>query len=178
MLQTVEELADRDSQIAELQTRLDDTTQRLSALEQQSQNTEDQLRRTAADFQNFRRRTEQERAKWREEGRVEIITRVLDLYDDLGRSLEAVQQAGDEDASGKLREGVELIYRKFADEMDRLGVQPIEAVGETFDVAQHEAMMQQPAPEGTTPGTVLQELQRGYRMGERVLRHSRVIVAS
>lgn len=186
MLQTIEELADRDSQIEDLRRQLDEAQARLADYEAQKPEeqeqawraaAEEQLRRTAADFQNFRRRTEQERAKWTENGRVEVITRLLDVYDDLARSLEAAE-ATDGDATGKLREGVELIHRKFADEMNKLGVQPIEAVGEPFDVAQHEALMQQPAPEGVEPGTILQELQRGYRMGDRVLRHSRVIVAS
>ncbi len=177
MLQTIEELADRDAQIEDLRQQLGEANARLESYEQQNSGAEEQLKRTAADFQNFRRRTEQERIKWTENGRIEVITRFLDVYDDLSRSLEAAENATG-DASDKLRQGIELIQRKFADEMEKMGVQPIEAVGEPFDVAQHDAMMQQPAPEGVAPGTVLQELQRGYRIGERVLRHSRVIVAS
>lgn len=177
MLQTVAELADRDAQLEEMQQQLGQMQERLHTIEQQNHGAEEQLRRTAADFQNYRRRTEQERTKWREEGRVEVITRLLDLYDDFSRSLEAVQQGSDESV-GKLREGVELVFRKFADELERLGVQPIQAVGEPFDVAQHEALMQEEAPEGVASGTVLEEFQRGYRMGERVLRHSRVKVAA
>ncbi len=178
-LQTVEELADRDAQLEEMRTELGQMQEKLLTIEQQNQGAEEQLRRTAADFQNFRRRTEQERVKWREEGKIEAITRFLDVYDDFARSLDAIRQA---DAGGegqdKLREGVELVFRKFAEEMERLGVQAIEAVGEPFDVAQHEALMQEPAPEGVASGTVLEEYQRGYRVGERVLRHSRVKVAS
>ena len=78
----------------------------------------------------------------------------------------------------KLKEGVELVYEKFKSELGRLGVEPIEAIGHPFNENEHEALMQQPAPEDTAPGTVIDEIQKGYRMGERVLRHSRVVVAA
>lgn len=178
MLQTIEDLAERDAQLEEMRAELGRMQGHLQTIEQQNLSAEEQLRRTAADFQNFRRRTEQERTKWREEGRAEAISRFLDVYDDFARSLDAIRQAGEGEALEKLREGIELVFRKFADEMDRMGVHPIEAVGEPFDVAQHEALMQEPAPEGVAPGTVLEEFQRGYRIGERILRHSRVKVAS
>ena len=66
-----------------------------------------------------------------------------------------------------VREGV---YQNFSNALEKMGVQYIEAVGRPFDVHLHEAMMQMPAPEGTPPGTVLGEIQRGYRLGDRVLR--------
>jgi molecular chaperone GrpE len=72
---------------------------------------------------------------------------------------------------------VGLVYRKFVDALKQLGVEPIEAEGQPFDEQEHEAVLQQPAPDGVAPGTVLSEVQRGYRLGERVIRHARVIVA-
>ncbi len=176
-LQAIEELADRNAQIEEMQQQLAALRERADAAEQQAQAAEEQLRRTAADFQNFRRRTEQERAKWREEGRAEAVTRFLDVYDDFARVLGAIEDAPTGEVSDKLHEGIELVFRKFEGEMEKLDVQPIEAVGQPFDVAQHDALMQAEAPEGVAPGTVLEEFQRGYRIGERVLRHSRVKVA-
>jgi molecular chaperone GrpE len=144
---------------------------------------QDQLLRRAAEFQNYRRRTEAELGQAAARGREEVVAALLDVYDDLRRSIDAAARAAQqEEAAGPafdaLRQGVELVYRKFGDALSRLGVEAIPAVGQPFDEHLHEAMLQQPAPgPETAPGTVLAEVQPGYRMGERVLRHARVIVA-
>ncbi|MEM1055910.1 MAG: nucleotide exchange factor GrpE [Bacteroidota bacterium] len=143
----------------------------------------DQLLRRAAEFQNFRRRQEQQRALNEGYARDALLAPFLDVYDDLRRSLDAAQrQAKQEDeatpAFEALAEGVNLVFKKFSATLDRLGVERIEAVGQPFSEELHEAMMQQPAPDDdTAPGTVLAELQPGYRIGDRILRHARVIVA-
>ncbi|MFO7315217.1 nucleotide exchange factor GrpE [Rhodothermus marinus] len=158
-----------------------DLVARIEQLEAELAQVQDKFLRTAAELQNYRRRVEQEKRQLLEMGKALAIRPLLEVLDDLERSLEAARQAETQDpgvAYYKLREGVELVHQKFLTELARLGVEPIEAMGQPFDPALHEAMMQQPAPEGVTPGTVLQEVQKGYRMGERVLRHSRVVVAA
>lgn len=146
------------------------------------QQTKDQLLRQAAEFQNYRRRTEKERADWIRRGQIPVIEAMLGVLDDFRRSLDASQQVEAQETPGPaytaLKEGVELVYANFADALQKLGVERIEAEGQPFDEHLHEALMQQPAPEGTAPGTVLQEIQRGYRLGDRVLRHTKVIVAA
>ncbi|ARA92075.1 nucleotide exchange factor GrpE [Rhodothermaceae bacterium RA] len=145
-----------------------------------------QLLRTAADFQNFRRRAAQERESLVAAGRQQMLDLLLDLYDDVTRALESVRQQDDTSVAGaspssnqeSLQRGVELIHHKFAEALRQLGVEPIEAVGKPFDVEEHEAVMQQPAPEGVPAGTVLSEVKKGYRMGDRILRHAKVVVAS
>ena len=144
----------------------------------------DQLKRQAAEFQNYRRRTEQEKAQSVALGKSLVISSLLDIIDDFERSLEATHKA-EEDVEGELsatyislKSGVDLIYQKLQGELSRLGVEAIEAEGTPFDENLHEAMMQQPAPEGQESGMVLTEIQRGYRMGDRVLRHARVIVST
>ncbi len=143
--------------------------------------TRDKLLRQAAEFQNYRRRTEQEKATLVDLGKEIVVRQMLDVLDDFHRTIEAAeaieQKTRPDQAYQTLKQGVDLIYRKFMDEMARLGVEPIEAVGAPFDENLHEAMLQQPAPEGTAPGTVINEFQKGYRMGERVVRHARVVVA-
>ncbi|HLA63673.1 MAG TPA: nucleotide exchange factor GrpE [Rhodothermales bacterium] len=150
---------------------------------------QDQLLRRAAEFQNYRRRTEGELGQAASRGREEVVGMLLDVYDDLRRSIDAASRAAaqevgaGEGSSGPafdaLRQGVELVYRKFGDALMRLGVEAIEAVGHPFDEHLHEAIMQQPSTGPDAPaGTVLAEIQPGYRMGDRVLRHARVIVAS
>lgn len=168
-LAAVDELADQATEIDDLNQQLRDA--------------QDQLLRKAAEFQNYKRRTEEEKAALVEIGKSAVIQQFLDVLDDFDRSIEAAEQV-EEKASEKpgpayyaLKEGVELVYRKFKDELARLGVQPIEAVGEPFDENLHEALMQREV-EGTEPGVVIDEVQKGFLMGDRVLRHSKVIVSS
>ena len=164
-LAAVDELADQAAEIEEIRKELDET--------------KEQLLRNAAEFQNYRRRTEQEKTQLVELGKSIVIQQFLDVFDDFQRSLAAAAQAeGARDtAYESLKEGVELVYKKFADELAKHGVEPIEAVGTAFDENMHDAMLQQPSEE-YAPGTVIQEIQKGYRMGDRVLRHAKVIVAA
>lgn len=150
-------------------------------LREENQQLQDKLLRQAAEYQNYRRRSETDRTAAVRRGREDVLLPVLDVFDDLRRSLDAAAQATDgEGESGRvdvLVEGVELVYRKFEAALQKLGVEPIEVLGQPFDEAEHEAILQQPAPEGSASGTVLAEIQPGYRLGDRVLRHARVVVA-
>lgn len=168
-LAAVDELADQATEIDDLNQRLQDAR--------------DQLLRKAAEFQNYRRRVEEEKSTLVEIGKSIVIQQFLDVLDDFDRSLEAAAQVEEKEAETAgpayyaLKEGVELVYRKFRDELAKQGVEPIEAVGRPFDEHLHEAMMQREV-EDAEPGTVVEELQKGYRLGDRVLRHSKVIVSS
>ena len=138
------------------------------------------LLRQTAEYQNYRRRSEGDRAEAVRAGRREVLLPILDVFDDLRRSLDAAQRAAKQDAAGAtdvLTQGVELVYKKFEDALTRVGVESIEAVGRPFSEDEHEAMMQQPGGDDVESGTVLAEIQPGYRIGDRVLRHARVIVA-
>ena len=143
----------------------------------------DRLLRQMAEFQNYRRRTEQEKNLWIQSGKVVVIQQMLELLDDFTRSIDAASRLEEQQVEvppmyKTLKDGVVMVYDKFKDELGRLGVEPIEAVGQPFNEREHEALMQQPAPEDTNSGTVLEEIQKGYRLGDRVLRHSKVIVAT
>lgn len=174
-LAAVDELADQAAEIENLKEDLEATRSEL-------QETKDKLLRKAAEFQNYRRRTEDEKATLVEFGKGIVIQQFLDVLDDLRRSLEAAEKAKEDQdqaagpAYDALREGVELVYKKFLDELSKHNVEPIEAVGRPFNENEHEAMMQRES-EDAEPGTVVEEMQKGYRMGEKVLRHSKVIVA-
>ena len=139
---------------------------------EQNRQLEEQLLRRAAEFQNYRRRTEAELGQAATRGRGDVIVPLLDVLDDLRRSLDAAEEATDKEQGGPtyqaLKTGVDLVYKKFDDTLRSLGVEPITAVGEPFDEHLHEAMMQQDAD--AAPGTVVGEIQPGYRMGDRVLR--------
>jgi len=161
----IEELQD---ELASVQTELDEINEKYL--------------RKAAELENYRRRMERENTRRYTAGQVDVVKAMLGVLDDMGRSMDAAEELREkqdaETAYESLRGGVDMVYRKFIDELENLGVERIDAEGEPFDESLHEAMMQQPAPEGVEPGTVLNEVQAGYRMGERVIRHSRVIVAA
>lgn len=153
-----------------------------TSLAEELQQVRDQLLRTVAEYQNYRRRTEREQARWSRNAQMMVIKAMLSVLDDFRRSLEASGQVEQQEAPGPayqaLKTGVDLVYKKFDDALAGFGVAAIEAVGIPFDENVHEAMMQMPAPEGVKPGDVVKEVERGYRLGDQVLRHSKVIVAS
>ncbi len=161
-------------------TPVDDLAAELDRHREQTRQLEEQLLRRAAEFQNYRRRTETELSQAAERGRGEVVLQTLDVLDDLQRSLAAAEAAAETEQGGPtyeaLKTGVDLVAKKFADTLRSLGVEEIDAVGEPFDEHLHEALMQQEVP-NAEPGTVVGEIQKGYRMGDRVLRHARVIVA-
>ncbi len=142
---------------------------------------QDRLLRVSAEYDNYRRRSVADRQEAVRQGRTSVLMPFLEVYDDLRRSLDAAQRAAEQEpgspAFDAIRQGVDLVVQKFAAALEQVGVTPIEAVGQPFSEEEHDAMMQQPAPEGTASGTVLAEIQPGYRLDDRVLRHARVIVA-
>ena len=153
----------------------------MTRLRDENAELQEQLLRRAAEFQNYRRRSEGDRKLAEQRGRDAVLGPVFDVVDDFRRSLDASRQAAEAEqttpAFEALLQGVELVYQKFEAALERLGVEAIDAVGQPFDENEHEAIVQQPAPEGTAPGTVLAEVQPGYRQGDRVIRHARVVVA-
>lgn len=150
-------------------------------LEAERDELNDRLLRKAAEFDNYRRRMDREKRRRREAGKLEVIEPMLEVLDDFERSLDAAKELQEtqdaETAYDSLKGGVEMVFRKLRDELQSLGVEPIDAEGEPFDEHLHEAMMRQPTDEAE-PGTVLQEIRKGYKMEDRVIRHSRVVVAA
>lgn len=132
----------------------------------------DQLQRSRAEFANYRRRTEQERATLRQTANQTLLAQVLPVYDDLQRALAAVPE---EQRDSPLAQGVALIERKFWGILERAGVAPIEAVGQPFDPAQHEAVEMTPGGNGQAD-TVVAVYQTGYRLGDALLRPAMVKV--
>ena len=130
----------------------------------------EQLQRSRADFANFRRRTEQERAQIREIASHALLAQFLPVIDDLQRAMAAVP---DEARDQPWVQGLALIERKFAGVLERAGVTPIEAAGQPFDPALHEAVDSVP---GSTGSTVVDVYQTGYRLGQTLLRPAMVKV--
>ncbi len=127
--------------------------------------------RVAADFENYRKRAAREQGDLVARASERLVKELLPVLDDLERALEAAA----EHEEAKLEEGVALVHRALADLLAREGLAEIEADG-AFDPHVHEALLSQPA-EGQEAGAILQVLQKGYRLGDRVVRPARVIVA-
>lgn len=125
--------------------------------------------RIQADFDNFRRRNASARKEALEEGQVQALTAMLPVLDNLDRAVDAAKDSAD----ASLREGVELVLKQFRDTFAKLGVEEIPAEGEPFDHNWHHAVLQ---AEGGPSGQVAEVLQKGYRLGEKVLRYSMVKV--
>jgi molecular chaperone GrpE len=135
----------------------------------------DQLQRTRADFDNYRKRVERERPLLQEAGIRDVVGELLPVLDNLERALEALVAAGTEGASGIVA-GVEMVRQQLGGLIAARGVEEIPAHGEAFDPNVHEAVQSVPAP-GQPAGTVVAVVQRGYRMSDNVIRPARVVVA-
>lgn len=133
----------------------------------------DQLLRKAAEFENYKKRTEKDYAQFIVNANAELITELLPIVDDLERSLQSTNNSDDYES---LHKGVELIYKNLMKLLERKGVKPIEAVGESFDPEKHDALLQVDSNDHPS-GTVVEEHLKGYIMNDRVLRHSQVIVS-
>ena len=134
----------------------------------------DRLMRLQAEFENFRKRSVRERAEWESRAKEIVIVDLLPVVDSFDRAL-AGSPVSSEDES--LRDGMMLVHKQLLDALKSHGVTPIEALGEPFDPNLHEAFMSRPAGEGEVPGTVVEEFATGYRMGGRVIRATKGIVA-
>jgi molecular chaperone GrpE len=173
--------AEQAEDIESLTEEVERLREEVEELKEERDELNDRMLRKAADLENLRRRMDREKKRRHEAGKVTVLESMLEVLDDFERSLEAardLENAEDPAAAYEsLKGGVEMVFRKFQDQLQSLGVEPIEAEGAPFDEQLHEAMMRQPSDE-VEPGTVLQEIRKGYTMGDRVLRHSRVVVAA
>ena len=142
----------------------------LAALAAERDEALDGWKRTAADFDNFRKRASRERDEYVRFANERLVAELLPILDDLERAL----QAAAEHEEARLEEGVELVHRELAALLGRHGVKEIETSGK-FDPHVHEALVAQPSE--ADEGSVLDVIQKGYTLGERVVRPARVVVA-
>ncbi len=155
---------------------------RTNDVEEKTQNSIDEKQETeserylrlAAEFDNYKKRTAREFSEVVKSANARLLRELIEILDNFERAL--VKNAS-ENNFDSYRKGVELIYNQLTELLRKENVTPIEAVGSPFDPNQHEAMMQQPSDQ-YAEGVVAQELQRGYKLDSRVLRHARVIVSS
>jgi molecular chaperone GrpE len=138
-------------------------------------------KRTKADFENYRKRATREAAAAQERGVAKLAKELLPAVDNLDRALEAAQSTSDGTGQGNgaqtLVDGIKLVHEDVINALARAGIERFSPEGERFDPQEHEAIAQLPV-EGQESGTVVEVYQRGYRLGEFVIRPARVVVAA
>ena len=134
----------------------------------------DKVMRQMAEFENYRKRTEKEKQAMFEVGAKSVIEKLLPVVDNFERGLTSLSE---EEAKGAFAKGIEMVYKQLMEELSKLEVKPIEAVGKEFDPNLHNAVMHV-EDEEAGENTVVEEFQKGYTYREAVIRHSMVKVAN
>ena len=145
----------------------------ITSLKSQISNLQDKYLRSVAEFDNYRKRTTKEKAELILNGGSNAIKAILPVLDDMER---AIENGAKTEEPQVLREGMELIYQKFQKALEGLGVKQIETEDADFDVDVHEAVAMVPGMGDDKKGKVIDCLQRGYKLNDKVLRHAKVAV--
>jgi molecular chaperone GrpE len=180
--ETMEQQATIDEETCDQNAEEDNNTERteeaeeekdpLEAVKEENAKLRDQLLRTIAEFENYKKRTLKEKAELILNGGEKTITAILPVLDDFERAL-ADTHTDDPDA---IKEGMELIFKKFVKTLEGLGVKKIDALDKDFDVDYHEAIAMVPGMGDEKKGKVIDCVQTGYMLNEKVIRHAKVAV--
>jgi molecular chaperone GrpE len=146
---------------------------RIAALETEKAELRDRMLRLAAEFDNFKKRARRELTDAKTQGREDVLKDMLEVIDNLERATAAFAENADPKG---IQQGISLVLRLFQGKLERYEVRPVNAQGQAFDPRVHEALSQVPSSD-VAPGTIITVLQKGYRIGERLLRPSSVVVA-
>ncbi|MEK7264066.1 MAG: nucleotide exchange factor GrpE [Bacteroidota bacterium] len=174
MNETQNELnAEAETSETENETSIESLQIQLSEATQNSAKLKDQMLRKAAEFENYKRRISADNAVFMQFAGEKLLKDILPIMDDLLRSLQATKETKSFET---LYSGVELIANKFSKTLEKNGVKPFDSVGTAFDVNLHDVLMSIPRND-MEDHTILEEVEKGYMMHDKVLRHAKVVVA-
>lgn len=180
--ETLENTEQEEETVASDSVAEDDTTASETAAEEKSpleaaqeeiEQLKDKYLRSVAEFDNYRKRTLKEKAELILNGGEKAVQAILPVIDDMERAIENGQKTDDPEV---LREGMDLIYHKFMKALESLGVKKIETEGADFDTDMHEAVAMVPGMGDDKKGKVIDCLQTGYQLNDKVIRHAKVAV--
>lgn len=164
-----------DSHDHENEEPLDEKDQIIEKLNAELQSSKDTVLRKVAEFENLKRRSQKERIQLFTDTKVEALEKFLPIRDDLHRTLQASENM---EVDPKFLEGIQLVSEKFERVLQEYGVEAIEEENVPFNVDLHDALLRQPAPDDSVPSdTVLKVLETGYKIGDKVIKHAKVIVS-
>ena len=156
-------------------TEKDNPEKKIAELEAELEHQKKEYAFKLAEFDNYRKRTLNEKAELIKNGAERAMRELLPVVDDLERALDAISKGGDLDS---LKEGVALIYNKFVKYLESQHVIAIESTGQDFDTDLHEAVTMFPAPDPSMKGKVIDTAVKGYMINDKVLRYAKVVVGS
>jgi len=171
---TLEEVTNSEEAVKESSDDMIVSEKETNPLQEKYETLNNQYVRLAADFDNFRKRTEQEREALLKYGAESTLKKMLEVLDNFERGLKAIETV---DNCDKVKECYNLAYKNFTDVLTKAGLETIKAEGEVFDPNFHEAVMQTPGSD-KPENTIIAELQKGYKLGDKVLRPALVNVAT
>ncbi len=162
-----------EKEMEEIQNELGIKDEKIKILESEISDYKDKVLRQAAEFENYKRRTENDQLNILKYSAESFIIKLLSIVDDFERSLAHINNAKDVES---IRTGIKLVYDKMMKMLDEQGVKTIESVGKAFDVDYHEALMQR-KDDSVPDHTILDEIEKGYIYKDKVIRHAKVIVS-
>lgn len=173
--QTEAQNAEVESQNAEEEQPAKEETpeDKIAALQAELEKSQKEYLFLMAEFDNYRKRTVKEKAELIKNGGEKAMLGLLPVIDDFERAIDAIDKSSDVDS---LKEGVDLIYNKFMKYLESQQVKPMESTGTDFDADVYEAVTTFPAPDESMKGKVIDTVQKGYTINEKVLRHAKVVV--
>ena len=173
--QTEAQNAEVESQNAEEEQPAKEETpeDKIAALQAELEKSQKEYLFLMAEFDNYRKRTVKEKAELIKNGGEKAMLGLLPVIDDFERAIDAIDKSSDVEG---LKEGVDLIYNKFMKYLESQQVKPMESTGTDFDADIYEAVTTFPAPDESMKGKVIDTVQKGYTINEKVLRHAKVIV--
>lgn len=173
--QTEAQNAEVESQTAEEEQPAKEETpeDKIAALQAELEKSQKEYLFLMAEFDNYRKRTVKEKAELIKNGGEKAMLGLLPVIDDFERAIDAIDKSSDVES---LKEGVDLIYNKFMKYLESQQVKPMESTGTDFDADIYEAVTTFPAPDESMKGKVIDTVQKGYTINEKVLRHAKVVV--
>ena len=171
---TIESEENKEKPVEQNNEKLtDNAEEKIAELEAEVKEWHDKFLRKAAEFENFKRRTENDQFNLISYAAESFITKLLPVIDDFERSLQHIDDDSSVDA---VKEGIKLVYEKLLKVLDEQGVKKMKVKGEPFNVDYHDALMQR-KDDSVAPHTVLEEVEKGYLYRDKVIRHAKVIVS-
>jgi molecular chaperone GrpE len=169
------EISGEQEETEPIKTQLEEKDEEIINLNNELKEANDKFLRKAAEFENLKKRTAKERIQFYGNAKVDALRDFLPINDDLKRTLKAAEEV---EVENTFLEGVKMVANKFDEVLKKYGVEAIDEVDVPFNVDYHDAMMKQKAPsDEVESNTVLQVLEPGYKMNDRVIRHAKVIVS-
>jgi molecular chaperone GrpE len=150
-----------------------DEENEINKLKEELQQQKDKYLRLVAEFDNFKKRTARERIELSQTAGKEIIASLLDTVDDADRAEKQFQNSDD---IAQMKEGVKLVFNKLRTTLQNKGLKAMDSINTDFDVEKHEAITEIPAPSDELKGKVVDDIQKGYYLNDKIIRHAKVVV--